>query len=67
MAIKIIKEGKIKPEPVFVYTCNGCDTVFTYTKEDVYINLFGNEIVKCPLCKKPLDASWLFRKKYKGE
>jgi DNA-directed RNA polymerase subunit RPC12/RpoP len=53
MSIRIVKEGKIPPKPVYEATCSHCSTEFEYNLEDLslvrtyYVKLAR---VSCPTC-----------------
>lgn len=62
--MKIIKKGK-KKEQEYIMGCRFCETIFTYTVEDICCNLDFTDTVECPVCKKHLYVP-VFKKKYKG-
>lgn len=47
--MKIIKVGKIKPKET-KKTCIDCDTIFSYTIEDVKPDPRDGNYVICPVC-----------------
>lgn len=50
--IKILKKGEI---PNYKMLCPFCNTLFTFTKNDVQLNLLSDHYVECPTCNKLLS------------
>lgn len=52
--MKIIKEGKLPPAPIYQHTCTKCETVYEYEFSDLhYWGEFrgnGHYTIKCPMC-----------------
>jgi len=54
--MRVIKEGKVKPLKEVIETCHKCDTIFSYTTEDIKIDIRDGNYVICPICKCFINA-----------
>lgn len=62
--MKIIKKGR-KKEQEYIMQCRVCETIFTYTEEDICCNLEFPDTIECPVCKEFIWKPF-FKRKYKG-